>query len=737
MNSQYYVKQSLRSNILYCLNNDLLDTAEFTAERLIGISGSKDSESAYLYALALFRQHKYKSTYRLTAKHVHVGCSYLFAKCSLILELQNEGINALMQTKHLWNDTNNDGIDQQQNFSNNSTRSSFYGTRNINEESLDNNEIVNKNADAYFSSGPDKAAVFCLLGKLHASINNIKESAAYHTRALCLNPLMWESYEQLCQLGINVSTKNIFRVHDGSLLDKDTQISKSKMSNKFVPIPPKSFFGKSTFSNDIFTIPDKKNHKNNSNNSSGSILLNKKDIDTRNESTTDHRISNSTNSNNNKTKNDFDMTNIFSTPKLKHASLPDAPIRKPIRNENNTTDITDSIKRNSQRNISSKINSRLIQSTPTNNNINDSNAKIEKRGKSYQYSNQPNTNFLNSNNALDLRKREHKLQADTQLMALYLQFANALKAMYRYDCYNAIRIFKQLPDVQIDTPYVLGKLGKLNFEIVNYEEAEQYFIRLRKLDRTRVEEMEYYSTLLWHLHKEIELSHLCHDLYEINKNCPQTWVAIGNLFSLQRETDEAIKSFQKAVQMDQKFAYAYTLQGHEYVANDAYENALDNFRNALLYDIKHYNAYYGIGMVYLKLGDFSKAEFHFRKARDINPVNVVLICCVGMVLEKLNKADLALKQYELATELQPQSPLAVFKKGQLLSSLQKIPEAIQEFERLKSIAPDEASVHFLLGQLYTIVGRKTEAIKEYTVALNLDHKGSHLIKEALESLNEE
>ncbi|GME75395.1 unnamed protein product [Ambrosiozyma monospora] len=324
---------------------------------------------------------------------------------------------------------------------------------------------------------------------------------------------------------------------------------------------------------------------------------------------------------------------------------------------------------------------------------------------------------------------------DEYLVSIYSKLAKGYKAMMSYDCFKAIRIFDSLPDNERNTPWVLSKLGRLHFEIVNYEQAEYYFIKLRELDRTRVADMEYYSTLLWHLHKEIELSYLCHELHEIDKDAPESWIAVGNLFSLKHEPDEAIKCFQRAINQDNSCVYAYTLRGHEFLANDAFENALDCFRNAIALDQRHYNALYGIGMVYLKMGDFRKAEFHFRKAVEINPVNVILICCVGMVLEKLGKKDQALRQYIFASKLQPLSMLALFKKAQSLFYSEQYDLALKDFEKLENLAPDEASVHFLLGKLYKIYDRKNDAIKQFTIALNLDPKGSHLIKEALENLD--
>ncbi|GMM37375.1 anaphase promoting complex subunit [Saccharomycopsis crataegensis] len=696
MNVQSYVIQRLRSTIWYSLDNSLLENAEFTAERLVGVTSKGDSESIYLYGLVLYRRGKYKTAFRVTANHIHAGCAYIFARCALKLELQKDGIEALQQTIHLWNSTNDSEEDYD-----------------LKQQTFENYETVRK-------STPDAAVVFSLLGRLYGSIGDTKESAIYHSQALRLNPYLWDSFEQLCQIGANVNTKSIYKPRPILSGGYASMTNKSKAGNPgLAPMNPKAFFSKPNSFN-----KSEDSSFNNSNFSNNDPL---KDLN-----------NGGLNSN---------VTNIFSTPRLKHSSLPDAPVRKHVRGGH--TEITDSIQRLGTRFTSSKVTSRLItQSTPSGsaNNTVTFGKRDNKRNTKVQSSNTTpsnptgtklgTSNILGKNNSLDLRKQEYSDQAEFQLMTLYSILSKGLKAMSRYDCYKAIRIFDQLPDSQIETPWVLGKLGRLNFEIVNYEQAELYFTRLRKLDRTRVEDMEFYSTLLWHLQKDVELGYLAHEMYEINKTCPQTWVTIGNLFSLQRENDEAIKCFQRATQVDNKFVYAYTLQGHEYVSNDAFENALESFRNALLYDPKHYNALYGIGMVYLKLGEYQKAEYHFRKASDINPVNVILICCVGMVLEKLNKKDLALKQYQLATELQPSSPLALFKKAQLLYSLHHIEASLTEFEKLKTVAPDEASVHFLLGQLYKTVGRKTEAIKEFTIALNLDPKGAHLIKDVLETMND-
>lgn len=139
------------------------------------------------------------------------------------------------------------------------------------------------------------------------------------------------------------------------------------------------------------------------------------------------------------------------------------------------------------------------------------------------------------------------------------------------------------------------------------------------------------STALWHLQREVELSALAQELVEQDRMSPAAWCASGNCFSLQKEHDAAIKFFQRAVQVDPSFAYAYTLLGHEYVTTEELDRAMSAFRSAIRLDSRHYNAWYGIGSIYSKEEQYQLAEFHFKKALAIHPQSSILMCHIGVV----------------------------------------------------------------------------------------------------------
>ena len=308
------------------------------------------------------------------------------------------------------------------------------------------------------------------------------------------------------------------------------------------------------------------------------------------------------------------------------------------------------------------------------------------------------------------------------LVDLLIKLGTGYFSLSNYRCQEALQCFNLIPAMQRDTPWVLSQIGRAYFEQTSYLEAEKTFSRLKILAPSRTEDLEVYSTTLWHLKNDIDLAFLAHETTELDRNSPQAWCAVGNSFSLQRDHDQALKCFKRATQLDPSFAYAYTLQGHEHISNEEYDKAMQAFRASIAVDKRHYNAWYGLGRVYEKQGKYPYAEQHYRTAASINPNNAVLITCIGVVLEKLKHPQKALIQYTKACELSEKSALCRFKKARVLMTLNRPEESLRELKVLKDIAPDEANVHFLLGRVYKTLRQKGNAIKHFTMALNLDPK---------------
>ncbi|KAF4457637.1 hypothetical protein F53441_455 [Fusarium austroafricanum] len=335
---------------------------------------------------------------------------------------------------------------------------------------------------------------------------------------------------------------------------------------------------------------------------------------------------------------------------------------------------------------------------------------------------------------LDAQRLEEGLR---WIFDLTKKLANGYYSLSQFQCTESLQHFQSLPMSHQSTPWVLAQMGRAHYEQASYAEAEKFFRKMRVQAPSRLEDMEVYSTILWHLRRETDLSFLAHELVDSAWLSPQAWCALGNAWSLARDHEQALKCFKRATQLDPKFAYAFTLQGHEHVTNEEYDKALTAYRQAISADRRHYNAYYGIGRVQERLGAYDKAYTHFHAAQSLNPNNAVLITCIGTVLEKQKQIMPALQAYSKAVDLAPRAAQTRYKKARALLAVGQLEAAQKELMILKDLAPDEATVHFLLGKLYRSMGEKQLSVRHFTIALALDPKASQRIKEAIESFEDD
>ncbi len=327
-----------------------------------------------------------------------------------------------------------------------------------------------------------------------------------------------------------------------------------------------------------------------------------------------------------------------------------------------------------------------------------------------------------------------KPETETGLMSLLRQIGNAYKLLMEYKCPEAIRAFRALPDPQYRTGWVLAQVARAQFESTKYSEAEKTFKQAEELDPARLEGAEYYSTCLWQLGKQVELCALARNCLARAQFVPETWCVVGNLFSLQREHETALRFFNRAIQLDPQFSYAYTLSGHECVANEDFDQAKKMYQQAISTDERHYNAWWGLGNIALRQERFVQADQYFRRALDINPRSAVLHTYLGLSHMRNRQERAALDCFEAAERLDPKNPLNTFQKATVLASMGRLNDALNVLKELGDRVPREAPVHVLMGEVYGRLGRREEALKEFNLAADLDPSGAGAIGKLVDKI---
>lgn len=786
----------LQQAVYYHLDNSSHDNALFFAERLC--AQDKTTEAAFLLATCHLRLGDIRSAYHVSKaagyRGIHLGCSYIFAQSCQRLGLWKEGITALEKSKGFWSSKCNMG----------------------------------KHAAGLRVAHPDAAACNCLLGKLYRGYDDKKKAVECFEESLKTNPLMWDAFTSLCDMGVTVRVGNIFKPNEtlsknfeqaagsppvayreGSATSLEA-LHVPKKSSRSAPQAPEVVdpFEPSR-SNAYQDIPSFSNLQ--AADTDGNDFMSKI-VAARSRQGINGRPSPSPEGLETPTgpgsKVDAPTTRLGTGPEPPQAPMrrnrpahgpsdPEAPPRMgyrsltskrrqegeapndsgpPIFKSSSITERKRTVsgqpvhsrpmngeepgqtqRRSARLNMFNKQPTTKINSgastvgTSAGRDLKRTKASISSRLVRSNNSvgrvvsgNRRGTEDINmevdpsegptSKDPITTQRLLHKPvdpephrteEALRTILDLLRRFGIGYQQLSQFRCQEALEAYNLLPRAHQDTPWVLAQMGRAQYEQASYPEAERYFRRLRIMSPTRMQGMEVYSTILWHLKRETDLSFLAHELIDSAWLSPEAWCALGNAWSLAKDHEQALRCFKRATQLDSKFAYAYTLQGHEHMANEEYDKALTAFRLSISADRRHYNAYYGIGMVYEKLGNYDKAYTHFQAASQIHPTNAVLICCIGTVLEKQSQTTQALQYFSKATELAPRAAQARFRKARALLAAGHLPLAHQELLILKDLAPDDARVHFLLGKLYKIQNDKSHAVRHFTQALSLDPKVSH------------
>lgn len=326
--------------------------------------------------------------------------------------------------------------------------------------------------------------------------------------------------------------------------------------------------------------------------------------------------------------------------------------------------------------------------------------------------------------AKKLRRAEPELGLDSTAK-IFLESFRGLDCLNQYKLDQCISILTGLPEKHRNSGWVLSCIARALYEKTNYNESVKYYEAARKLEPYRLEGMEYYSSALWHLHKEVELSILAKELTDFDQDAAETWCVAGNCYSLQKEHESAIKYLERAIKVDPNFAYAYTLLGHELISAERLDQAMTCFRNAVRLDPRHWNAWCGLGCIYYKNELYINAELYYKKALRIAPSNPVLMCQLAVVQHACKRSDAAIDTLSRALTIDPDNALCRFHRATIYSAIDKNKEALAELDELKRLVPKESMVYFLIGKIHKKTGNTHTALMNFSWAMELDPKGAN------------
>lgn len=186
------------------------------------------------------------------------------------------------------------------------------------------------------------------------------------------------------------------------------------------------------------------------------------------------------------------------------------------------------------------------------------------------------------------------------------------------------------------------------YNLREFQTAAQLFEQVRSAEPNRLDELDWYSNILYVQEETAKLSMLAHEASRIDRYRPETCVIIGNYYSIKSEHVKAVAYFKRSLRLDPRNVSAWTLLGHEYMELKNTEAAIEAYRKALDTNQRDYRAWYGLGQTYEILKMPLYALHYYRRAASLRPYDARMWCALGQCFERLGRLGEAVRCLERA-----------------------------------------------------------------------------------------
>ena len=176
---------------------------------------------------------------------------------------------------------------------------------------------------------------------------------------------------------------------------------------------------------------------------------------------------------------------------------------------------------------------------------------------------------------------------------------------------------------------------------------------------------------------------------ELNPNDANYYNVLGIAYYLKDMTQEAHKSFDKAISLDPKLSDAHVNKSAVYLYERKWDQAIEESRAAVknIFYRTPEIAYNKIGWAYYNKGDYASAIDNYKRAVQANFNYALAHYNMGLALEKSDRLKEAVESYKSAVAVSPAYLDAYFNLGMALAKSKDKSGAQKAFEKVIELAP--------------------------------------------------
>lgn len=187
-----------------------------------------------------------------------------------------------------------------------------------------------------------------------------------------------------------------------------------------------------------------------------------------------------------------------------------------------------------------------------------------------------------------------------------------------------------------------------------------------------------------------------------------------------REYEEAVKNYDKAIELNPKDATIYRRRGFARLNLDRYEEAMKDFNKAIHLNPMDAVTYRGRGFAETNLKRYKEAIENFDKAINLNPMDKFAYRGRGLAELYLGRYKKAIKDLDKAISLNPTDKFAYRGRGSVNLYLKRYYEAMEDFNKAIELSPRYADAYYDRGLTKLYLERYYEAMEDFDKVMDLN-----------------
>jgi protein O-GlcNAc transferase len=187
-----------------------------------------------------------------------------------------------------------------------------------------------------------------------------------------------------------------------------------------------------------------------------------------------------------------------------------------------------------------------------------------------------------------------------------------------------------------------------------------------------------------------------------NKKEPLPNYNLGVVLFNNRQYDEAIVNFKKAVEQNPNLIHAYNYLGNAFQEKKQFNESIACYEKAIQVNPADPTAYINLGIAFQNIKQHERAIKYFKAAIQINPNLYQAYDYMGLSLTMESNMEKAMESYQSSLLINPNSEMTLVNLGILISRQGKLNEAENYYKRALQINPNNfnAEEAFVFNMLY-------------------------------------